>query len=649
MPIKRAIAGIFFSLIFLAVFAYVIFGANLVFKKYFTASIIDSAADIVEQTVMPQKKDQAPAININAKAAISVFASESGREEVLFQKNEQEVFPVASLSKLVTALVVLDNYDLAQKVEISESASKLEESRPARVLKNGDIFSVDQLLNLMLVESNSTAAHALSEVADDAKFAELMNAKAREIGMDKTVFDNAVGRGLTNFSTVTDIAKLLKFISKNSPQILKISNQKEYILQGQNNNFLRKANNTNELVGDANFGTRIIGGKTGETADAGECLALVVEPLAGSGYIFNVLLNSDDRFGEMKKIISWDDAAYFWQPAKTEPDKGADAGRSFDPFSLTWTEAVKSAPWAGRDSHAVTVYKDKIWLMGGLNANGHVASPGNVDYNSAKYFSDVWSSNDGVNWNLVLQNSPWGERRSVQLVEFKGKMWLIGGYSPDYGYKNDVWSTEDGVNWKEEIASAAWPVREGHNVIVFQDKLWLLGGVRYDKNIAGSSNDTQRLFNDVWYSADGINWSEATPDAGWSPRWDDSVAVFQNKLWLSGGMIFGSTMYNDVWYSEDGVNWVQATGYAPFAPRQGNILTEYKGKLWMIGRLDGVNGGLNDVWFSEDGVNWQKTKNDPAWLGREDNGAVIFREKIWILGGMDKNWVWRNDIWYSKF
>ena len=318
----------------------------------------------------------------------------------------------------------------------------------------------------------------------------------------------------------------------------------------------------------------------------------------------------------------------------------------FDPASLNWDEAIHSAPFEARDSHAVVVHNDKVWLMGGLDANGHMSTPGYVDYNSSPHFSDVWSSADGINWTLVAKNSPWGNRRSIELVNFKGKIWLMGGYSPDFGYRNDVWSTTDGVNWKQETASAAWPAREGHQLMVFQDKIWLIGGVRYDKSIAVATTGPQ-LYNDVWYSSDGINWTEATAHAGWAARWDHAAGVFQNKLWVAGGMVFGSKMFNDVWYSADGATWTEAVANAPFEQRQGNFITEYKGNLWVIGRLDGVNGGTNDIWYSADGINWQKTKTDPAWFGREDFCGAIFKDKIWIFGGMDKNWTWTNDVWHS--
>lgn len=315
----------------------------------------------------------------------------------------------------------------------------------------------------------------------------------------------------------------------------------------------------------------------------------------------------------------------------------------FDPASLNWEQLPSTIPWETRDSNAVVVYKDKLWLMGGLDANGHVISPGNVDYGNATHFSDVWNSEDGAVWQLVAKTSPWKNRRSIQVVDFKGKMWLMGGWGPETGYKNDVWSSEDGINWKLETASANWPAREGHQLVVFHDEIWLIGGVRYDKH---------QLFNDVWHSQDGINWTEIKNNILWSPRWDHSAGVFNNKLWVVGGMVFNSDkLLNDVWYSDDGANWSLANGNPPFATRQGNAIIDYQNKLWVVGRLNIplYGGGSNDVWYSDDGENWKKTNNDPAWTGREDVSIIVFKNKIWVLGGMDKNWQWKNDVWFSNF
>lgn len=310
----------------------------------------------------------------------------------------------------------------------------------------------------------------------------------------------------------------------------------------------------------------------------------------------------------------------------------------FNPASLNWEQV--SAPWQGRDSQAVVVYKGKIWLMGGVDGTSRLISPGNVDYGNAIHFSDVWSSEDGKNWQLVLNKAPWGERRSMQVVDFKGKMWLMGGWGPEIGYKNNIWSSENGVDWKLERMSAEWPAREGHQLLVFKNRIWLIGGVRY-----GGS----KLFTDIWSSEDGIDWVEEIKDAGWSPRWDFISAVFNNKIWTIGGMDLKGNLYKDIWSSEDGKKWSLAEQSPPFVSRQGFALLDYEGRLWIIGRLNTpeYGNGVNDVWYSDNGINWKKTNLNPVWPGREDVGAVVFKNKMWVLGGMDKNWKWTNDVWYS--
>jgi hypothetical protein len=312
-----------------------------------------------------------------------------------------------------------------------------------------------------------------------------------------------------------------------------------------------------------------------------------------------------------------------------------------DLSSLNWKEATSSTPWSARDSHALTVFQDKLWLMGGLNANDHILSPNNVEYWKAPHFSDVWVSEDGITWNLVTENAAWGKKRSMRAVEFLDKMWVIAGWGPIEGLEKEVWSSIDGLNWNKEVAEAPWPAREGHELMVFQDKLWLIGGVNYD---------TRETFNDVWFSADGITWQMVTSSSLWSSRWDHDVVAFQDKLWLIGGMDLNDNVFSDVWFSADGITWQMATNSPPWQSRQGTEALVFKDAIWLLGRFnDDYNGGVNDVWFSKDGFNWEKTKKDPQWLGKEDLAATVFKDKIWITGGMDRNWQWQNDIWYSIF
>ncbi len=323
-----------------------------------------------------------------------------------------------------------------------------------------------------------------------------------------------------------------------------------------------------------------------------------------------------------------------------EIDKDKEVREDFNPSLLKWEKVEKDIPWLPRDAHTVIAFKDKLWLIGGLNANDQVTASGAVHYEIAPHFSDIWVSADGIDWEIVTEDAPWGKRRSLQSVVFKDKIWLIPGWGPETGLRSEVWSSDNGKDWENVVSAGNWPVREGHQLVVFNDKLWLIGGVNYGK---------RETKNDVWYSEDGTEWSNAVDTAPWPSRWDHEVISFNNKLWLIGGMDLNGTVYGDVWSSEDGKNWTLVTENPPWKARQGHELVVFKDLLWIVGRFDSKSqgGGVNDVWFSKDGQNWEKTDIDPHWPGREDHSVLVFKDKIWVLGGMSSEWVWLNDVWYS--
>jgi len=307
--------------------------------------------------------------------------------------------------------------------------------------------------------------------------------------------------------------------------------------------------------------------------------------------------------------------------------------------NLQWIKLTDSAPWEPRDSGVAFVFQNKIWLAGGLNGNKKVSENHTIKYWLAPHFNDIWSTEDGISWNMESAKSAWNERRSMTVAFFKNKLWMLGGWSPKDGYANDIWTSDDGVNWERIVLKAEWEPVEGHTLEVFKDKLWIIGGVNYDKH---------QTKNDVWYSENGINWTKVQ-NIPWKPRWDHATEVFNGKLFLAGGMDLEGKVFNDIWSTEDGINWKLVTETPPWKERQGHSLISYRNYLWIIGRLnDSEYGGVNDVWFSKDGTHWEKTKNDPEWSGREDFFSVVFKNKIWVFGGMDANWKWKNDVWVSE-
>ena len=312
----------------------------------------------------------------------------------------------------------------------------------------------------------------------------------------------------------------------------------------------------------------------------------------------------------------------------------------FVPAQLTWDLVASTTPWGARDSQAVAVFKDKIWVIGGLNANNTSHVPGRVPYEKAEYFNDIWASDDGIAWTRVLEHAPWVPMRSQTAIVFKDKLWLIGGWGPEAGYEKEIWASNDGVHWQSFQPAGGLPELEGQQMAVFRDRLWLTGGVRYTD---------RKIFSEVWSSGDGILWRREVARAPWFPRWDHAIADFNGELWLMGGMDLAGDEFNDIWKSADGVAWERVSEQAAWATRQGHVALVYENRLWIIGRLnDEFAKGENDIWYSADGRNWEKTNINPPWLGREDHGALVFRDAVWVLGGMTTDWNWSGDVWWSR-
>lgn len=241
-------------------------------------------AQVVQEETLSKLKPirnwQVEDLKIEAEAAISVFMNNNGSERILFEKNSDKKLPIASLTKLMTAKVVLEHYDIS-KTEI-----------------------VTKLYSL-LITSDNKAADALAEMIGKDAFVDLMNLEAKNLGMENTRFFNSTGldpevnKDRVNQSTAKDLIKLSKEITTNQPLIWEITT-----LPGFEDNL-----NTNELLEEF---PGIIGGKTGFTILAKGCLILVLKAPNSKGKVINVILGSPDRFRDMRELIDWVNSAYKW-------------------------------------------------------------------------------------------------------------------------------------------------------------------------------------------------------------------------------------------------------------------------------------------------------------------------------------------------
>jgi D-alanyl-D-alanine carboxypeptidase len=257
---------------------------------------------------------------IGATAAIALATeAEEGKNQIIFEINASKLLPIASLTKILIAYIVSKDYDLEQEITITQEVvdTKGDEAQ----FKVGEKFIVRELLYSMLIESSNDAAKALADIMGEKQFVDLMNSQAKEMGLNNTHFINPTGLDPDfsykghSYSTVYDLAVMIRYIleaSEKDPKIAKffeITKIAEHEISLANGVFHHRALNTNELLDEF---PEMIGAKTGETPLAGKCLLVIMPRPKGDGYVITIILNSNNRFEEMKKIINWLHKAYKW-------------------------------------------------------------------------------------------------------------------------------------------------------------------------------------------------------------------------------------------------------------------------------------------------------------------------------------------------
>jgi len=209
--------------------------------------------------------------------------------QVLYEENADEMVSIASLTKIMTTVVALENIDdLDTKVEIVRQDFYGTEGYSEAGFKIHDVVTIRDLLYGIMLPSGADAVNAVVRVVagSEAKFVDMMNKKAEEIGLSKTRFANPVGKdNENNYSSAKDVAKLLQYALKNDA-FKKIFTTKYYKVPS--NGLVLKST----LSHYSNFDTSsILGSKSGFTKKAGRCLASISH-LNGVDYLL-VVINAD--------------------------------------------------------------------------------------------------------------------------------------------------------------------------------------------------------------------------------------------------------------------------------------------------------------------------------------------------------------------
>ena len=228
-------------------------------------------------------------------SAASYLAVNLSDNSILLQKNPVLPHPIASVTKLMTALIALENIDMNRKITLTEEMLRPWGHSPSLYL--GLNVSAENLLKASLIQSTNDAAEALAYFLGKEKFLNLMNQKAKELGMKNTVFYDVHGLNPRNLSTAADLAKLVAYIYQQHLEILQITRNNNFWLPDSGGTLL-KFQNVNNFYPLPEF----IGGKTGYLPEARQTLASIFNVNGKSVAI--ILLYSNNRQADIFTILN---------------------------------------------------------------------------------------------------------------------------------------------------------------------------------------------------------------------------------------------------------------------------------------------------------------------------------------------------------
>ena len=237
-------------------------------------------------------------LNLQLKQEISAgsyLAVNLSDNSTILEKNANQPYPIASITKLMSALVTSEHIKKNQTITLTEKM--LEPLGHSPTLFLGLNISAENLLKASLIQSTNDACESLAYFLGKEKFLDQMNQKAKELGMKNTVFSDVHGLSPTNRSTAADLAKLISYIYKEHPEILHLTRDNNFWLPDSTGRLL-KFQNVNNFYPLPEF----IGGKTGYLPQAKQTLASVF--LVNKKPISIILLYSDNRQADIFTILN---------------------------------------------------------------------------------------------------------------------------------------------------------------------------------------------------------------------------------------------------------------------------------------------------------------------------------------------------------
>jgi len=276
--------------------------AAVLYSKPAVPAVVSVAAPSATPTAIPEIVLSPPA-SISAEAVVAYDVSGS---KIIAGKNEHERLMPASTTKMMTAMIAMEEYDPEEIVTISRAAEAIGH---AIDIVPGERLLVIDLIKAMLVNSGNDAAVSLADHHPGGyqTFVNLMNRKAVALGLKDTHFSNVSGvEAGDHYGSAYDLSLIANELMKN-PTLKGFVGAKEDVIYTTDKQIVHKLKNLNELLWTV---PGVIGVKTGWTEVAGDCLATYV---TRNGHdIITVVLKSKDRFADSTILIEWVFKTYEW-------------------------------------------------------------------------------------------------------------------------------------------------------------------------------------------------------------------------------------------------------------------------------------------------------------------------------------------------
>jgi len=267
----------------------------------------------IVRAIAPTKK-RANSVGVKTTGA-SVFVADIASGKVLYSKDAHRVMPIASITKLVTAMVFLDQKPDMTRMVTFQSADFDREGKA--VFKVGDQITNEDLLRSLLIGSVNASANVMARTSlGMEEFVVAMNAKTRELGLKTPRFVEPSGIRPENQASAADVAAILS-IASGYPDIRRITQSGDFEMTVKNTNQKMRIISTNLLLTSyLNKGPyKIVAAKTGSLPEAGYCMAQVTRNAAGNEIIAVELGNENhfSRYNDIKALTGWAFETYQWE------------------------------------------------------------------------------------------------------------------------------------------------------------------------------------------------------------------------------------------------------------------------------------------------------------------------------------------------